>query len=197
MIDIDLLLAWGATFKKVAKGEIVLLEGSACSFYHQLVSGEIRSVNINDDGKEFIQAIIEQGECFGELPLFDDELYTATTVTNIDSVIIRLHKPVFDRMVKEHPELNKAFNRLLAHNMRFKILTLKAIASHHPGNRITALLDQLKEEQRNICPNCNQLQLTRQQIADMTGLRVETVIRSMRQMHEKGVLIINKGKVYC
>jgi CRP/FNR family cyclic AMP-dependent transcriptional regulator len=31
----------------------------------------------------------------------------------------------------------------------------------------------------------------------MTGLRVETVIRTMRLMHEKGELVISKGKVYC
>lgn len=41
------------------------------------------------------------------------------------------------------------------------------------------------------------VKLTRQQIADMTGLRVETVIRSIRQMEEKGELVIDKGKVYC
>ena len=44
--------------------------------------------------------------------------------------------------------------------------------------------------------DCNQLKLTRQQIADMTGLRVETVIRAMRNMHEKGELTIEKGKVF-
>ena len=197
MIDIDLLLAWGATFKKVAKGEIIFLEGAACNFYYQLVSGQVRWVNVNEQGKEFIQTIIDPGECFGELPLFDDGCYVATAIADIDSVIIRLHKPVFDQLLKEHPELSTAFNRLLAHKVRFKITALKAIAGHDPGNRISALLAQLKEEHKNICPNCNQLQLTRQQIADMTGLRVETVIRSMRQMHEKGMLIITRGKVYC
>jgi len=38
--------------------------------------------------------------------------------------------------------------------------------------------------------------LTRQQIADMTALRVETVIRIMRIMHDKEEIRIEKGKVY-
>ena len=58
------------------------------------------------------------------------------------------------------------------------------------------LLTYLKQEQKSICPNCNQVKLTRQQIADMTGLRVETVIRVMRNMHEKCELVIERGKVY-
>ena len=54
----------------------------------------------------------------------------------------------------------------------------------------------MKAKCDHICPHCAQIKLTRQQIADMTGLRVETVIRVMRQLHEKGVIQIQKGKVY-
>jgi len=31
----------------------------------------------------------------------------------------------------------------------------------------------------------------------MTGLRVETVIRAIRHLHDKGTVRIEKGKVYC
>lgn len=197
MIDIDLLLACGAAFKKVPKGSIIFREGTTCCFYYQLVSGRVRWLNINDEGKEFIQTIIEPGECFGELPLFDDQPYAATTVTDEDSVVIRLHKPVFNQLIKENQDLHFKFSRLLAQRVRFKFILLKSFASHDPENRINALLNYLKKEKKNFCTDCSQVKLTRQQIADMTGLRVETVIRSMRHMHEKGELLINKGKVYC
>src|SRR5438552_2971608 len=97
MIDIDLLLAWGAAFKKVPKGNTIFCEGATCCFYHQLVSGRVRWLNIDEEGKEFVQTIIEPGECFGELPLFDDEPYAATAIADEDSVVIRLHKPVFNQ----------------------------------------------------------------------------------------------------
>jgi CRP/FNR family transcriptional regulator, cyclic AMP receptor protein len=197
MIDIDLLLAWGAAFKKVPKGGIIFSEGATCCFYHQLVSGRVRWVNINDEGKEFIQTMIEPGECFGEMPLFDDETYAATAIADGDAVVIRLHKPVFSQLIKESQDIHFKFSRLLAQRIRFKFMLLKSLAFRDPENRISALLNYLKKENKNFCNGCNQLKLTRQQIADMTGLRVETVIRSMRHMHEKGSLLINKGKVYC
>jgi CRP-like cAMP-binding protein len=37
---------------------------------------------------------------------------------------------------------------------------------------------------------------TRQQIADMTGLRVETVIRTVKKLKEDGKLEIEKHKIY-
>jgi CRP/FNR family transcriptional regulator, cyclic AMP receptor protein len=197
MIDIDLLLACGAAFKKVPKGNVIFREGTTCCFYYQLVSGRVRWMNINEEGREFIQIIIDQGECFGELPLFDDEPYAATAIADEDSVLIRLHKPVFKHLIKENQDLHFKFSRLLTQRVRFKFMLLKSFASHDPENRISALLNYLKKENKNFCTDCSQLKLTRQQIADMTGLRVETVIRSMRHMHEKGELLINKGKVYC
>ena len=197
MIDIDLLLACGAAFKKIPKGTIIFNEGTTCCFYYQLVSGRVRWLNINDEGKEFIHTMIEPGESFGELPLFDDEPYAATAIADEDAVVIRLHKPVFSQLIKENQDLHFKFSRLLAQRVRFKLILLKSLACHDPENRISALLNYLKKENKNFSIDCNQLKLTRQQIADMTGLRVETVIRSIRHMHDKGELLINKGKVYC
>lgn len=196
IIDINTLLAWGAVYKKVARGEVIFSEGSECSYYNQLISGTVKWVNIDEEGKEYIQTIIEPGECFGELPLFDDAVYAASAIADEDVVLIRLRKITFLQLIKESHEIHFSFTRLLAKRVRFKFLILKSIAYHAPEARIAALLNYLKKENKNFCANCNQLKLTRQQIADMTGLRVETVIRTMRGMHDKGDLVIERGKVF-
>lgn len=196
MIDTDLLLAWGATFKKVPKNYTIFNEGDTCRFYYQLVSGRVRWLNINEEGKEFIQAIIYPGETFGEISLFDDEPYAAAAIADEEAVLLRLHKPVFTQLIKEYLDVHIKFTYLLAQTVRFKFMLLKALACSDPENRINALLKHLKKENKNFCIDCDQLNLTRQQIADMTGLRVETVIRSMRHMHERGELLITKGKVH-
>ena len=196
-IDINLLLAWGATYKKVGHGDIIFREGNNCSFYHQLVSGVVKWVNINEDGIEFIQTIVEPGESFGIVSLFDDEPYAATAIAEKDSIILRLHKPVFLNLLEESSTLQSKFSRLLAEQIRFKLLLLKTISFEDPHICISTLIGYLKKNKKNICANCNQLKLTRQQIAGMTGLRVETVIRTMRHMHDDGELLITKGKVFC
>ncbi|MBS1621003.1 MAG: Crp/Fnr family transcriptional regulator [Bacteroidetes bacterium] len=197
MIDIDTLLAWGATYKKVNKEEIIFNEGVECIFYYQLVSGSIRWVNIKEDGREFIQAIIEPGECFGELPLFDSSLYAANAIANCDSVLLRLNKTTFRQLLREYPDLHFSFSKLISARLRFKFLLLKELACNDPEQRIVALLSYLKTNRKNICHDCNRVNLTRQQIANMTGLRVETVIRTIKSLQQKGTLFIDKGKVYC
>jgi CRP/FNR family transcriptional regulator, cyclic AMP receptor protein len=197
MIDVDTLLAWGAAFKKLSANEVIFQEGAMSQFYYQLVSGSIRWVNVNDEGKEFLQVMIEPGECFGELPLFDDEPFAATAVADEDSVIIRLHRTTFHQLIKENPEIHFAFTKLLAQRLRFKFFLLKEMANHDPEHSISTLLSYFKQTQKNICTKCNRIKLTRQQIADMTGLRVETVIRTIKNLQTKGQLTIEKGKVYC
>ncbi|MEQ1553872.1 MAG: Crp/Fnr family transcriptional regulator [Ferruginibacter sp.] len=197
MIDIDLLLAFGATYRKASVGEIIFFEGNECNFYYQLVSGKVRWVNVDDNGKECIHFIVNEGESFGELPLFDNEPYAATAIADKDSVIIRLHKNTFLTLLKENEVLVFAFAKLLAKRVRQKLTIIKSLATHCPENVIATLLNNLKAENKNFCTKCNQLKLTRQEIADMTGLRVETVIRTMRNMHQKGELVIAKGKVFC
>ncbi len=197
MIAIDTLLAWGAAFKKITANEIIFKEGCPSQFYYQLVSGSVRWVNINDEGKEFLQIIIDPGESFGELPLFDDEPFAATAIANEESVIIRLHRSIFHELIKESPEIHLAFSKQLTQRLRFKFFILKEMANHNPEHSISTLLSYFKQTQKNICPKCNRINLTRQQIADMTGLRVETVIRTIKSLETKGRLVIDKGKVYC
>ncbi|EOR93386.1 putative transcriptional regulator, Crp/Fnr family [Arcticibacter svalbardensis MN12-7] len=197
MIDINLLLVWGATYKKFGIGKTIFAEGQSCFYYHQLVSGKARWVNVDNDGKEFIHTLVEPGESFGEIPIFDDGTYAATAITDEESLVIRLSKSKFLKLIKENGEISLAFTKLLAKRLRFKFLIIKSFSSHSPEHRIATLLNYLKSENKNFYTDGTQLKLTRQQIADMTGLRVETVIRTMRVMHDKGELVIAKGKVYC
>jgi CRP-like cAMP-binding protein len=196
IIDIDTLLTLGATYKKVSAGETIFREGTVCCFYHQLISGSVRWANIDDDGNEFIQNMIEPGECFGELPLFDNEPFAASAIADTDSVIIRLHRSLFQQLIMERPDIHFAFTKLMSQRLRFKFLLLKELAHHDPEQSVSTLLAYLKQNKKNICSKCNKLNLTRQQIANMTGLRVETVIRTIRHLHDKGTLTIAKGKVY-
>lgn len=197
MIDIDTLLALGATYKKLSAGDIIFHEGGICSFYFQLVSGSVRWVNIDDDGNEFIQNIIEPGECFGELPLFDEGPYAASAIADTDAVIIRLHRSLFQQLLVDRPDIHFSFSKVMAKRLRFKFMLMKELAHHDPEQSVSSLLQYLKKNQKNFCGKCNKVNLTRQQIANMTGLRVETVIRTIRNLHDKGKVVIERGKVYC
>lgn len=98
-------------------------------------------------------------------------------------------------MLSDKPELHFRFSKLLVQRLRYKFLILKEFAYSAPEKRVESLFNYLLENDKHIDADSH-LQLTRQQIAEMTGLRVETVIRVIRSMNELHKINIQKGKVY-
>ncbi|MCZ2140505.1 MAG: cyclic nucleotide-binding domain-containing protein, partial [Bacteroidia bacterium] len=86
-IDSNLLIAWGGVAKKYAKNEVVFHEGSEPLFYYQIIEGQVKIVNINDDGKELIQIIFTDGYSFGDPALFIGKPYPTTAVCCKPSII--------------------------------------------------------------------------------------------------------------
>lgn len=196
IIDPEILISRGATYKEVLKDEVIFMEGSHCCFYYQIIEGQVRWVNIDDHGKEFVQNILDAGESFGELPLFDNKPYAASAISNTETKLLRLSKSSFLQLLKDEPELHFKFSTIFTERLRFKFLLLKEVAVQSPDHCIITLMNYFKEKHKHTCSLCHKVTLTRQQIADMTGLRVETVIRTLRSMHDQGRVLIEKGKVY-
>ena len=71
------------------------------------------------------------------------------------------------------------------------------IAAQDPEHRLLTLIDFLKTDVGKCQPEQQyQVTLTRQQLADLTGLRVETVIRSIKALEKKGRLTVKQRKIY-
>ncbi|MCH2225316.1 MAG: helix-turn-helix domain-containing protein, partial [Crocinitomicaceae bacterium] len=79
----------------------------------------------------------------------------------------------------------------------FKAIMSNEISVHESGHRILTLLDYLKNDIYKIDGKYTyKVELTRQQIADLSGLRVETVIRTMKDLESKGEIKRIDRKVY-
>ncbi len=196
MINIDLLVRYGAVYKKAATKEVIFFEGESGLYYHQLVEGKVAWSNFNDDGKEILQELVSAGECFGELPLFDHQSYACTAVALTDCVILRLSSAAFSQLLQEQPHISLAFSKLLAQRLRFKLFLLRELAGNSPEKTVEKLYTYLHEHSDKVCGVCNKLLLTRQQIANLTGMRVETVIRATKALENRGRVSIIKGKVF-
>lgn len=196
MIAVETLIKAGGIYKEVLTDEIIVEEEGKCYFYFQLVTGRLRAVNINDKSREYLQYIVHPGETFAEIPLVIDSPFQVTIIADEPSTIIKLPLAQFESLLTEYPEYQKGLSRILAKRLIHKYLISKEYFNHNPQHRIFSLLEYIKNEGKDICPECNKIGLTRQQIADMLGFRVETVIRAMRDLHEKKLIEIKGGKVF-
>nr|WP_294928376.1 Crp/Fnr family transcriptional regulator [uncultured Flavobacterium sp.] len=197
MISTEVLEKYGAAKKFFNKSEIIFEEGNLPTHYYQIISGEIKMSNYNDDGKEFIQGIFYKGQSFGEPPLFLNQKYPANAIAVEDTEIFLLTKVNFMKLLEENQAISLKIIENLAQRLYYKSVMAAEMSTQEPEHRILKLIDHgiayfnFKKDANGFLIN-----FTRQQIGDLTGLRVETVIRTIKSLEKKGFLKIINRKVY-
>lgn len=194
MIPENLLLDYDSTIENFGSSEIIFVEKSRAHFYYQIRTGEVKMYNLNENGKEFVQGIFYDGESFGEPPLLGDFVYPASAAASKATELYKLPKTKLFELLTHNPEINLKFTKALAKRLYYKATILKEISGHTPEHRILTLIDFLKRKYGS--EELFQVELTRQQIADLTGLRVETVIRAVKQLELEGEIKLIKRKVF-
>lgn len=194
-IDPNILVAWGASIKKINKGQFVFHEGDDARCYFQIMTGQVKMYNINDEGKEFIQGFFSDGESFGEPPLFIDEHYPSFAIATKETIVLKLSKDVFFKILDEYKEIEDGFLKTFAQRIFDKANSAKDVVNNIPEQRIIGFLSNFKKKSCSIDQRI-QIPFTRQEIANFTGLRVETVIRTLSKMKERKQVDIIERKLY-
>ncbi len=195
MIDVNLLLAWGASSRKYAKGTCIFMEGEMPRYYYQLEYGQVEMFNANADGKVFTQGVFHDGQSFGEPPLFINEPYPASALAVADTIVLRVPRETFFQLLQEYRGIEREFLRILSLRVYHKALVARSIVNCSPELRLKELLLFLRKYE--FCGSGKtHIQLTRQQLANLCGLRVETVIRTLATMKKKGLVDIVNRKLY-
>lgn len=193
-IDIEVLMNYGATIKTIKKGDFLYVEGDEARFYYQVKEGNIKVLNMNNEGKELIQGIYKDGESFGEPSLFIDRTYISSAYAVVDTQIVKLHKEKYLKLIDDYPEVARTILQCFAKRLYDKATTTQILMSHTPEDKIIGFLKKIKSEENHISPCL--VPYTRQQIADFTGLRVETVIRTLSRLNTQQKVEIVNHKVY-
>lgn len=196
MISGDLLYSYGAQRVALKKKEVLFTIESKPRYYFQVISGKIKMNNFNADGKEFIQGIFTEGASFGEPPLFQNLGYPAQAEAVEDSELWKLEKEHFFKLLRENPEVHLELTRILAGRLHYKATMVAEISTENPEHRLLKLIDYFKSNIHKIPEGERyQVELSRQQMADLTGLRVETVIRAIKSLESKGLLTLHSHKI--
>jgi CRP-like cAMP-binding protein len=123
-----------------------------------------------------------------ELLLFIDEKYPVNAVVFEPCSVLKLSKTSFTQLVKENPDISRDINKFLSERLYYKYIMLKNNSSLYADIRIKGVLDYHKSFDHNQEQFSFEVPLTRQQLASMTGLRVETVIRTIKKWSSKILL---------
>ena len=196
MFPSKILEKYHAKLVSLRKDQVLFHEGDKALDYFQVEDGAVKMFIASNDGQEFIQGIFTAGESFGEPALIGNFPYPGSVVAIEKASVWKLPGDYFQQMLKENFDLHMKMDQVLCQRLRYKSMVLSEISSYEPEHRIAALLKYYKA--KNIKPGVTGkiiVPFTRQQLADMSGLRVETVIRTVKKMEKEGRLSLEGHKI--
>ena len=176
----------------VHRGQTLMWEGDDSSLVANVIEGVLKLSTSTADGREQIVGVVYPSDFIGR-PFGSTTHHSVTALS--DARVCLFTRSAFDEFAREHPELeHKLLQRTLTELDRTRHWML-LLGRKSASERVATFL--LEMSQRLAEASCSgpadmvsrfDLPLTRQQMADLLGLTIETVSRQLTRLRQAGII---------
>ena len=193
-ISDEILFKYGAEVKTYQKDEYLAHMGGDPKSIIYVYSGAVKIITLNEEGDEYLHGFNYANEIIGIGTYFGGNAYYNDFIAIEEVVTRELSLDNFEKMMMENFEISRSIIKYLSDILELKTLTLTAVLGKSPRDKIIFLLDRIKKyifkNEQGMVP------FTRQELANSLGMRVETVIRTIKELEDEGIVTIEKGKIF-
>ncbi len=172
--------------KSVSRGAVVLAAGDLTDSLYIVLSGRLKVMMSDTEGKEVILSILGPGEFFGEMGLIDDSPRSASVLAIESCELLSISKRDFKKSLAENFEMTMAVMRGLVRRLRDADRKIGSLALLDVYGRVARLLLDMSETvngQKMVTKK-----LPKQDIAKMIGASREMVSRVMKDLQMGGYI---------
>lgn len=112
-------VAQKAVTRKLAKGDVLIRKGEEGDSLFLIHHGWMKIVTEDSKGGELIINKCGPGETIGEMALLDKGARSATVVALEDAEVLELKQDVFERLLKQRPDVSLSIIRSYSERLRF------------------------------------------------------------------------------
>ena len=180
------LLARVVSRKSYARGAQILAAGDPTDSLYILISGRIKVLMSDLDGKEVILSILGPNEFVGEMGLIDNSPRSASVVALESCELICISKADFKRCLADNFDMAMTVMRGLVKRLREADKQIGSLALMDVFGRVARLLLETAEvvDGEKVVTK----KLSKQDIARMIGASREMVSRVMKHLQEAGYI---------
>jgi CRP/FNR family transcriptional regulator len=157
-------------------GETVVFEGDEAGSVYSLTSGLLRLSKLLPDGRRQIAGFLFPGDFLG-ITLEEEHAFTAEAVA--PSTLCKFPRRQFDAFIAEHPALERRLYAVAAHELAAARQQLVLLGRKTATERLASFLLMLAGRCHARHEDEIQLPMSRADIGDYLGLRIETVSREV------------------
>jgi CRP-like cAMP-binding protein/AmiR/NasT family two-component response regulator len=180
----------GRKVRTIKKKQVVYYEGDQPAGIYLVHSGKIKTVKLNEDGRELLTSFYGPEEYFGIHSLLLNEEYKETAEAHEDTTLCLLPRELVDQVMQKYPDIAREFIRILANHIIEKEEQLMQLAYFSVRKRMAEVLLRLYHQHRE----STEIRISREDLAAMAGMATETVSRTLGDFKDEG-LIEKKGSL--
>ena len=181
--------------KTLKKKDVIYQEDAFPAGIFFLNKGKVKTSKINEDGKEFITALVNEGEFFGYAALLEELPYSDTAVALEESEIVIIPKEDFFALLYNSREVATAFIRMLSNEVKDKEERLLRLAYNSVRKRVAEALLLLKDRYADGKPEPFSMAISREDLANLAGTAPETVIRTLSDFKDERLVDVNGSTI--
>lgn len=177
------------------KKDYIFREGEYPKQVFFLNKGKVKTYKANDDGKELIMSLYKEGDFLGFLPMLQSTTYPETAVALEDSIISIIPQKDFFELLHNNPSVASNFLKNLAKELTEKEDQLIDLAYNSVRKRVADALVRLQNRYKEENENNFTISILRDDLASMVGTAKETVIRTLSDFKDEGIIEIKGSKI--
>lgn len=186
--DVDVLTA-NKTVQVYQRGEIIFREGSFPPGIFFIMEGKAKKYKLDKEGREQIIYIARTGELIGYHAVLAEDRYPDSAAALEKSKIAFIPKEDFTKTLLQSEVLNRRLLKTLSHE--FAVLANCLLFAQKPARERVALqLIVLREKYKgDTKPGMPvEINMSRDDLASLTGTVKENVVRILSEFKEKNIL---------
>lgn len=177
------------------KKHVVYKEGQRPRAVYFVVSGKVKIFRINDDGKELITSIHNNGDYFGYTQVLEESVYKENASVLEEAKLMLIPREDFIQLVSNDLEIAKTFIKIITRNISEKEDSLLNLAYSTLRKKVAFGLVQLLDKYKTEEDEKVILNLSRENMAQTIGIATESLIRTLGDFKDEKLIDIQNGKV--
>ena len=179
--------------KLVRKKQIVYYEGDSITGIYLILSGRVKAIKLNEDGRELVIGMYGSEEYLGIQAMLSGDHYNETVEATEDTTICLLPKHIVKQLLDNYTDVGQKFIKVISSNLIEKEEQLLQLAYHSVRKRMAEILIRLAKIHQD-SDGESQIRISREDLASMAGMATETVSRTLSDFKDEGI-IEKKGSV--
>jgi len=173
-------------------GEIMFKQGTPSSHFICVTSG-LTKIYIEGYGKNLILALVKPVDyIFGPGVYLDNKHYYSASAVE-DTTACLVDTSIFKKLIRSNPDFAEDFIKRTSAQTLFNFEQVISLTQKQMHGRIADALFYLSE--KIYCTNPFNMTISRQDLADISGMSKESAIRILKEFKEEGILTVD-GNIF-